>query len=82
MNTQTATSAPASLSGAKTIDKFDVATHGFLERHVRELAELDAQRSVAESSHLIIDPANPYHLVAYMWEFRRWPWFFKSGGAG
>ena len=31
---------------------------------------------------MIIDPSNPEKLVAAMWEFRRWPWFFKSGGAG
>ncbi len=31
---------------------------------------------------LVMDPANPNHLIAGMWEFRRWPWFFKSGGPG
>ena len=31
---------------------------------------------------LRIDPNNPNKLIAAMWEFRRWPWFFKSGGAG
>lgn len=31
---------------------------------------------------LIMDPNNPNKLFAAMWEFRRWPWFFKSGGAG
>ncbi|MGA7616566.1 MAG: hypothetical protein WBX15_15445 [Thermoanaerobaculia bacterium] len=31
---------------------------------------------------LAIDPSNPNHLVASMWEFRRWPWFFQSGGPG
>lgn len=31
---------------------------------------------------LVMDPANPNKLIAAMWEFRRWPWFFKSGGAG
>ncbi len=30
----------------------------------------------------IIDPSNPNHLIAAMWEHRRWPWFFKSGGEG
>ena len=29
-----------------------------------------------------IDPTNPNKIVAGMWEFRREPWFFKSGGAG
>ncbi len=31
---------------------------------------------------LIIDPSNPDKLIATMWEFRRQPWFFKSGGVG
>ncbi|NIR51610.1 hypothetical protein GWO43_23800 [candidate division KSB1 bacterium] len=31
---------------------------------------------------LIMDPTNPNKLIAAVWEFRRWPWFFKSGGPG
>lgn len=31
---------------------------------------------------LIMDPENPNKLFAAMWEYRRWPWFFKSGGEG
>lgn len=31
---------------------------------------------------LVMDPSNPNKLFAAMWEFRRWPWFFESGGAG
>ncbi|MFV1981350.1 MAG: WD40/YVTN/BNR-like repeat-containing protein, partial [Rhodothermia bacterium] len=31
---------------------------------------------------LVLDPSNPNKLIAAMWEFRRWPWFFKSGGEG
>ncbi len=31
---------------------------------------------------LVMDPQNPNKLIAAMWEFRRWPWFFKSGGPG
>lgn len=31
---------------------------------------------------LVMDPANPNKLIAAMWEYRRWPWFFKSGGEG
>ena len=31
---------------------------------------------------LVMDPSNPSHLIAAMWEHRRWPWFFKSGGVG
>ena len=34
------------------------------------------------ASDLIIDPRNPNKLFASMWEFRRWPWFFSSGGPG
>ncbi|MDZ7331992.1 MAG: hypothetical protein ONB31_08430 [candidate division KSB1 bacterium] len=31
---------------------------------------------------LVMDPSNPNKLFAAMWEHRRWPWFFKSGGPG
>ncbi|MFO7865355.1 MAG: hypothetical protein R6V02_00890 [Candidatus Aminicenantes bacterium] len=31
---------------------------------------------------LVMDPTNPRKLFAAMWEYRRWPWFFKSGGPG
>ncbi|MBW3552151.1 MAG: hypothetical protein KY466_01505 [Gemmatimonadetes bacterium] len=31
---------------------------------------------------LVMDPSNPRHLLASTWEFRRWPWFFSSGGPG
>ncbi len=34
------------------------------------------------ASDLVIDPANPNHLIASIWQFRRWPWSFKSGGPG
>ncbi len=34
------------------------------------------------AADLIMDPTNPNKLFAAMWEFRRWPWFFKSGGPG
>ena len=33
-------------------------------------------------SDLVADPQNPNKLYAAMWEYRRWPWFFKSGGSG
>jgi photosystem II stability/assembly factor-like uncharacterized protein len=33
-------------------------------------------------AELVMDPENPNKLFAAMWEFRRWPWFFKSGGPG
>jgi len=29
-----------------------------------------------------MDPSNPNKLYAGMWQFRRWPYFFKSGGPG
>lgn len=31
---------------------------------------------------LVMDPINPNKMFAAMWEFRRWPWFFESGGEG
>jgi len=31
---------------------------------------------------LVMDPKNPNKLFAAMWEYRRWPWFFESGGEG
>ncbi|MFM7399620.1 MAG: WD40/YVTN/BNR-like repeat-containing protein, partial [Bacteroidota bacterium] len=33
-------------------------------------------------AELVVDPQNPNKLFAAMWEYRRWPWFFKSGGTG
>lgn len=34
------------------------------------------------AADLVMDPVNPNKLFAAMWEYRRWPWFFKSGGDG
>jgi hypothetical protein len=31
---------------------------------------------------LVVDPTNPDKLFAAMWEHRRWPWSFRSGGKG
>ena len=31
---------------------------------------------------LVMDPGNPNKLIAAMWEHKRDPWFFKSGGKG
>ncbi|MCS7210205.1 MAG: hypothetical protein RMI34_10065, partial [Chloroherpetonaceae bacterium] len=31
---------------------------------------------------LVMDPRNPNKLFACMWEHRRYPWFFTSGGPG
>ena len=40
---------------------------------------VDARTGAAD---LVIDPRNPNKLFAAMWQYRRWPWFFKSGGPG
>jgi len=34
------------------------------------------------AADLAMDPSNPNRLICSMWEHRRWPWFFKSGGPG
>ncbi len=34
------------------------------------------------AADLVMDPSNPDKLFASLWEYRRWPWFFKSGGPG
>ena len=34
------------------------------------------------AADLVMDPNNPNKLFAAMWEFRREPWFFESGGEG
>jgi photosystem II stability/assembly factor-like uncharacterized protein len=31
---------------------------------------------------LVMDPTNPNKLIASMWQHKRWPWTFKSGGPG
>ncbi len=33
-------------------------------------------------AEMVVDPSNPNKLIAAMWEYQRWPWFFKSGGKG
>jgi len=33
-------------------------------------------------AELIMDPSNPNKLIAAMWQHKRWPWTFKSGGPG
>jgi len=40
---------------------------------------VDEKTGVAD---LVMDPSNPNKLMAAMWEHRRWPWFFESGGPG
>ena len=34
------------------------------------------------AAELVMDPSNPDRLFAAMWEYRRSPWFFESGGPG
>jgi photosystem II stability/assembly factor-like uncharacterized protein len=34
------------------------------------------------AADLILDPQNPNKLFAAMWDHRRWPWTFRSGGPG
>ncbi|QWX85540.1 hypothetical protein H0I23_07845 [Cellulophaga sp. HaHaR_3_176] len=34
------------------------------------------------AADLVMDPKNPNKLIATMWEHKRDPWFFKSGGEG
>ena len=34
------------------------------------------------AADLVMDPSNPNKLMAAMWEHKRDPWFFKSGGPG
>ncbi|WP_425597909.1 WD40/YVTN/BNR-like repeat-containing protein [Ulvibacterium marinum] len=40
---------------------------------------VDNRTGVAD---LVMDPINPNKLIAAMWEHKRDPWFFKSGGEG
>ncbi len=34
------------------------------------------------AADLVMDPKNPNKLIATLWEHKREPWFFKSGGTG
>ena len=45
----------------------------------KKILYVDEKTGCAE---LVMDPSNPNKLIAAMWEYRRWPWFFKSGGPG
>lgn len=31
---------------------------------------------------MAVDPTNPYKFIVNMYEYRRWPWLFQSGGEG
>ncbi len=43
----------------------------------KKILYVDENTGIGE---LVMDPRNPDKLIANMWQFRRWPWFFKSGG--
>ena len=45
----------------------------------RKVLYVDPRTGAAD---LVIDPGNPNHLFAVMWDYRRWPWGFRSGGPG
>jgi photosystem II stability/assembly factor-like uncharacterized protein len=34
------------------------------------------------AADLVMDPSNPNHMIAAMWDYRRTPWSFRSGGPG
>ncbi len=40
---------------------------------------VDEKTGVGE---MVMDPSNPNKIFVNMWEHRRWPWFFNSGGPG
>jgi hypothetical protein len=50
-----------------------------VEKHGKKILFVDAKTG---ASDLVMDPKNPNKLIAGMWEHRRWPWFFNSGGPG
>ena len=43
----------------------------------KKILYVDESTGIGE---MIMDPRNPNKLIANMWQFRRWPWFFESGG--
>jgi len=45
----------------------------------KKILYVDEKTGVAD---LVMAPNNPNKLVAAMWQYRRWPWFFRSGGPG
>ena len=48
----------------------------------RSWRKILAGNNLTGAGDLVMDPSNPNKLIAAMWEHRRWPWFFKSGGPG
>jgi len=45
----------------------------------RKVLYVDERTGAAD---LVVDPSNPNKLFAAMWDYRRWPWLFRSGGPG
>ena len=45
----------------------------------RRMLYVDESTGVAD---MVMDPVNPNKLFVAMYEYRRWPWFFESGGEG
>ncbi|MDW3651053.1 MAG: hypothetical protein R8P61_28510 [Bacteroidia bacterium] len=45
----------------------------------KQILSVNDTTGVAE---MVMDPQNPNKLIVAMWQFQRWPYFFKSGGKG
>jgi photosystem II stability/assembly factor-like uncharacterized protein len=45
----------------------------------KRILYVDERTGVAD---LVMDPTNPRKLIAALWDYRRWPWAFRSGGPG
>ena len=45
----------------------------------KKILYVDEKTGAAE---MVMDPSNPNKLIVSMWEHRRYPYFFKSGGEG
>lgn len=45
----------------------------------KKVLYVDENTGIAD---LVVDPSNPNKLIAAMWQFRRTPWDFTSGGPG
>ena len=45
----------------------------------RKVLYVDPRTGAAD---MVSDPSNPNKLFVAMWDYRRWPWFFRSGGPG
>ncbi len=52
------------------------------DRRRQDLAQGPLRRRADRRRRPGDGPPNPNKLFAAMWQFRRWPWFFRSGGPG